>query len=129
MLYHTTSATIASPYFLDDNKMLLLFPNDVIECIEHCLEDIRAWRVVMKLPWTETRLKRQAKNMLLHVVPRERRQLCVHCTHQTLTELIWPNQRIEWVPYCTMHCHASFLDDVHVYCVGGLDVNGTALLL
>jgi len=82
----------------------------------------------MNLPWTGARSKRQATNMLLRV-PRERRQLCAHCTHQTLTELVWPNQRIEWVPYCTVHCGASLLDDVHVYCVGGIDVNGTPLLL
>lgn len=106
---------------------LRLLPTDVLELIESHLIDLRAWRIVHALPWTPSRSRRQACGMLSGQ-RRRPRATCAHCPHQVLTELIWSNHRIEWVPYCALHARPWLLDDVHVYCVGGVDVNGRSLL-
>lgn len=67
-----------------------------VECIEEHLDDVCAWRLAMRLPWTPKRAMRQAARMLLRPTPRRRRHLCAHCPQQTLTELVSMSSLLEW---------------------------------
>ena len=58
------------------------------------------------------------------------RQKCVACSHQCLTEMTYEDGFVrQWIPYCAIHCPALLMNDIQVYCTGGIDVNGTPLIL
>ena len=53
----------------------------------------------------------------------------LNCNHACLTQLNWTdNTERDFVPWCALHIDQHILTDIDMYCVGGLDINGNALL-
>ena len=103
--------------------MLLDLPDELLDRIEKFVFDIRAWRYVRKRSWDVGMIVRQARYSLRRRRARAsniRRINCAHCKQHCLTELTWGTVRVRWVPYCAAHADRALLDNLDMYCVGGL---------
>lgn len=71
------------------------------------------------------KLASAARNRVLH-----KRQRCAQCCHHCITEITYnDNYRVEWVPYCAQHVSPLIMQNVDLYCVGGLSVDGVSLIV
>ena len=119
-------------YLCFDNCMLLDLPDELLDRIEKFVFDIRAWRYVRKRSWDVGMIVRQARYSLRRRRARAsniRRINCAHCKQHCLTELTWGTVRVRWVPYCAAHADRALLDNLDMYCVGGLTVDGATMIL
>ena len=112
--------------------MLLDLPDELLDRIERFVFDIRAWRYVRKRSWDVGMIVRQARYSLRRRRAHSsniHRMTCAHCKQPCLTELMWGTTRVRWVPYCAVHADRALLDNIDMYCVGGLNVDGYQLVL
>ena len=59
----------------------------------------------------------------------KKRKYCAQCKHDTLTCVEWKNNlKRDWIPWCTLHSNPCLLNDIEVYCIGSLDLEGVCLV-
>lgn len=110
---------------------LMNLADDLLHKIESYVddEDLGNWRLVFRFAWQARHVKRIALTQLSKRIPAKKRQLCVMCCHHAITEIEWTGGfKREYIPWCPLHADPSILNDVEIYCLGGLDVNGRFLL-
>lgn len=109
--------------------MLLCLNTDILELIEEFMDvtTFCNWRFIRKVMWNTKHITKYAT---LDLKTLKKNQKCVYlkCPHQCLTELCWKGGfQKQYIPWCAIHVNPLILNDIDVYCVGGLDIDGVPL--
>ena len=111
-------------------EMLLDLPDELVLVIESRLQrkDIVNWYNAQNKILTY-------KTMIPHILQElsqwkiQKRKKCAQCNHDAITCIVWSaNYKRDWIPWCCVHSNPFILNEIDVYCIGSLDVNGISLL-
>ena len=57
-------------------------------------------------------------------------QKCAECSYDCLTQIVWNHsfQKV-WIPWCIMHTKPEILNDIELYCIGNLYIEGLPMII
>lgn len=111
--------------------MLDTLPDDVLIFIFSLLDikDIMQLRSILKINGGNKIII----NKLIIKIDKHKiryRQLCVKCQHHCLTEMTYDDGFVrKWIPYCVIHCPPLLMNNIQLYCTGGIDIEGNPLII